>query len=385
MFLTPSQLRFAQSTMQQSVVVVPDMFKDAWARVQEENRSINLMNVEEKTVLLSQEVDKEMKQKCTAIIETQAKTPDEERQQKQRLTEGQCLLVRKRGEEVFDTLLLPEDLANAKPLEYEIFGPALQPYTNDLKEVMDVQSLMHVVSNLQQWVNIESAALTEDGIEVNVVDKKTLKRGVIRVKIDPSEPRSLLYDMGEDTKGPRFIPEEEMPDWGSIVDSVIHTPQYLKGLATMQLQQNENMMGAAAEGLMVATAALWGGQGMARNRTANEAIIQDQMGDEPEQHVLIPNRVKAPRRMNAGDVQAKARARNKAYQGEQERMRERRKKAREEQDLEVKRKYEEGVLAQEAARRKQMDTSGSYAGLGAGIGTAIAAVGSAFGSFLILS
>lgn len=156
-------------------------YAEAYSAFVEENKEVlYTWSKEEIAQRFSDYLSKKVERDLVALIEA---SPADEAKKKQDLNlakRGQLLLVSTDEGKTFDQYLTIEEAKRVNPLAYQILSPTFRSTTTNLMEVVGEQTLLHVVSVMNQ--NFGSVNAAEKTIWS--VKNATLKDGVVHVEVN---------------------------------------------------------------------------------------------------------------------------------------------------------------------------------------------------------
>ncbi|MEK7145963.1 MAG: hypothetical protein AAB802_02145 [Patescibacteria group bacterium] len=137
---------------------------------------------------------------------------EEMNQMRQMASRGQVLLASRDQGKTFDTLVTPENVSTFDPLQLELMTPTLRNTTNDLSEVLDEQTLLHVKKNLSdQHFLVQSARVQDHKI---VLELQSSKGVPYHVEVDSRAnlEKPLVYQFKNDQGESREVLETQLPE-----------------------------------------------------------------------------------------------------------------------------------------------------------------------------
>ena len=189
-------------------------YAEAYAAFAEENKEVlYTWGKEDIARRFSDYLSKKVEKDLVTLIEA---SPADEAKKKQDLSlakRGQLLLVSTDDGKNFDQYLTIEDAKRVNPIAYQILSPTFRSNTTNLMEVVGEQTLLHVVSTMNQ--NFSSVNAAEKTIWS--VKEATLKNGVVHVEVSrtSSNPEAL-----EDADHKYDIEVDQDPDLPLVYDEM---------------------------------------------------------------------------------------------------------------------------------------------------------------------
>lgn len=124
---------------------------------------------------------------------------------------GQVLLASKDSKN-FDQLITPAKAAELNPTEYQILSPSLRTSTNDLKEVLDEQLLLHTVRNLMDSGYFLDGASLDAGL-INIDVRASSNGSKYTVQVDPNQKadQPMAYTFIDDKGQKSVVFESQLP------------------------------------------------------------------------------------------------------------------------------------------------------------------------------
>lgn len=196
-------------------------YAEAYAAFAEENKEVlYTWSKGEIAERFSDYLSKKVERDLVALIEA---SPADEAKKKADLNlakRGQLLLVSTDEGKTFDQYLTIEEAKRVNPLAYQILSPTFRSTTTNLMEVVGEQTLLHVVSTMNQ--NFSSVNAAEKTIWS--VKNATLKNGAVHVEVSRTATNP-----------------EAQEDANSMVEVEVDQDPALKDLVYKQLDKDGNV------------------------------------------------------------------------------------------------------------------------------------------------
>ena len=155
-------------------------YEQAYAQWAEQNNEVRYQWGPAKcTEEFEASLEKTVHEQLLGLIEQKAPTEEEKKNLQELENRGQLLLVSTDEGKTFDQFLTPKEVAQANPLNYRVLSPTFRSVTTNLKEVLEEQTLLHVVATLKENFKAPNGSQKE----LWTIEDAFINKGVVHVKI----------------------------------------------------------------------------------------------------------------------------------------------------------------------------------------------------------